>query len=352
MPNQFGIDRVYLTFRMPAGDNGQIRVTTDLFQNTNIATNSYYQGWTIRLKYAYFQYTGLRDVFGSGSSLLGRVGSVQNVIVDQAEAFWPRYLQQGAVEHTGFFSSADMGVAGLLTLANKWGEIYGTIVNGPGYTSSEKDRFKDVAIRVSLAPFARSTSTNALFKSALVVPWYYRGAVGSAFAVGGAGQAGPGVNGAITDGMTRDRYGVFVGVKDHRLTAGADVAQRIDQSESGLNTGVSPRAATDSMGRLIDGYVLVRPFEWLDASKRSPISIVARYDRLTPNIRPTSPSYAGTTPSYSFTLLGASYDVTQHITLALDWQVQSPMGFPPATGTNLRAAPTQSALFAHWVATF
>src|SRR4051812_39669139 len=36
-PNQFSIDRAYLTFRMPAGDNGQIRVTTDVFQNTNNA---------------------------------------------------------------------------------------------------------------------------------------------------------------------------------------------------------------------------------------------------------------------------------------------------------------------------
>ena len=63
-PNQFGIDRVYLTFRMPAGDNGSIRVTTDVFQNTSTATNGYYQGWAIRLKYAYFQYAGLKDAFG------------------------------------------------------------------------------------------------------------------------------------------------------------------------------------------------------------------------------------------------------------------------------------------------
>src|SRR5215207_9494426 len=54
-PNQFGIDRVYLTWRLPAGDNGLVRITTDVFQNTNNATNGYYQGWAIRIKYAYFQ---------------------------------------------------------------------------------------------------------------------------------------------------------------------------------------------------------------------------------------------------------------------------------------------------------
>ena len=43
-PNLFGLDRAYLTFRMPAGDNGAIRITTDIFQNTNPAQNAYYAG--------------------------------------------------------------------------------------------------------------------------------------------------------------------------------------------------------------------------------------------------------------------------------------------------------------------
>src|SRR4051812_9843268 len=47
-PNSFNLDRAYLTFRMPAGDNGAIRVTTDLFQNGSTAATNYYQGWSIR----------------------------------------------------------------------------------------------------------------------------------------------------------------------------------------------------------------------------------------------------------------------------------------------------------------
>jgi len=58
-PNLFDLGRAYLTFRMPAGENGAIRITTDVFQNTNPAQNTYYQGWVIRAKYAYLQYTGL-----------------------------------------------------------------------------------------------------------------------------------------------------------------------------------------------------------------------------------------------------------------------------------------------------
>jgi hypothetical protein len=350
-PNQFGIDRVYLTWRMPAGDNGAIRITTDVFQNTNTATNGYYQGWAIRIKYAYFQYTALRGALGEGSSLTGRVGALHNVIIEQTDPFWPRYLQQNGVERTGYFSSADVGAAALLTLGKRMGEVYGTVVNGPGYTSFDRDRFKDLALRVTLTPFAAS-NRNVFVKSFVFVPWYYKGAVGSTFAAGGAGQVGPGDNGAVTEGLTRDRYGIFAGVRDRRFSLGLEFAQRADQSETGANTTATPRVVNDSTGRLMAGYVVARPLEWFDAAKRSPFSVIARYDRLTPNTDPTHANYAGTTPYYDYTLFGASYDLNQRITLALDWQQNSPKGFPPPTGTNVRPTPRQSTVFLHWQATF
>jgi hypothetical protein len=185
----------------------------------------------------------------------------------------------------------------------------------------------------------------------VVAPWIYRGAVGSAFAAGGAGQVGPGDNGAITDALSRNRYGVFAGVKDRRASIGFDYAQRVDESEAGANTVASPRTVTDSTGRLIDGYIVARPLEWFNAAKQSPLSVVARYDRFTPNTSPSSANYAGTTPSYEYTLLGASWDLNQRITLALDWQQNAPKGFPPATGTNVRAISRISTVFLHWQAT-
>ena len=351
-PNNFGIDRVYLTWRLPAGDNGAVRVTTDVFQNTNSATNAYYQGWAIRIKYAYFQYTALRNKLGNGSSLVGRVGALHNVIIEQTDAFWPRFLQQNGVERAGFFSSADVGAAGLLTLGNRLGEVYATVVNGPGYTAFDRDRFKDVALRVTLTPFAASNA-NAFVKSFVVVPWYYKGQVGSLFAAGGANQVGPGDNGAVTEGLTRDRYGLFAGVRDRRFSLGLEYGLREDQSETGANTAATPRVVRDSTGRLVAGYVVARPLEWFDAARRSPLSVIARFDRLTPNTDPTHANYAGTTPYYDYTLIGASYDVNQRITLALDWQANSPKGFPVATGTNVRPVPPrQSTVFLHWQATF
>jgi hypothetical protein len=229
--------------------------------------------------------------------------------------------------------------------------VYATITNGPGYAAVERDRFKDFAGRISLTPFGNSTS-NAIVKSLVISPWFYLGKLGSAFQSGGNLQVGPGTNGAATDGLTRDRYGVFAGVKDRRITGGLEYGQRKDESETGANTAALPRTVVDSTGRLMDGFVVARPLEWMDASAHSPLGIIARYDRFTPNTSPTSANYAGTTPSYSFTVLGLSYDLNQRITLAADWQAQSPSGFPPAGGANVRPTPRQSTLFLHWQATF
>src|SRR5438874_4884795 len=57
--NKFDIERVYLTFRMPAGDRAGIRVTTDIFQQQTAPNDAYYAGWSLRLKYGYLQYNYL-----------------------------------------------------------------------------------------------------------------------------------------------------------------------------------------------------------------------------------------------------------------------------------------------------
>lgn len=193
---------------------------------------------------------------------------------------------------------------------------------------------------------------NPLVRSLAITPWGYKGWVGSAFAAGGAGQIGPGTNGAVTDGMTRDRYGIFGGMKDRRLTAAAEWAQRSDESESGSNTNAAPRVTTDSSGRLLDAFIVARPLEWVNPGEKSNVGIVARLDHFTPNKSPAASAYAGSTPSYNFWILGASYDLTDHITLALDWQNQSGTGFPVPSGANVRAAPDNSTVFVHFQALF
>lgn len=153
-PNKFDIGRAYLNFRMPAGDRFSVRVTTDVKQQNG--SSGAYDGWIVRLKYAYLQADVAKSSDPDGFSALARVGMLHNVVIDHQQEFWPRYLNRVATELYGFFASADLGVAAQLELPGRAGEIYATLVNGSGYEHPESDRFKDFAARVSLTPLGRS----------------------------------------------------------------------------------------------------------------------------------------------------------------------------------------------------
>jgi hypothetical protein len=320
-PNKFDVERVYLTFRMPAGDHGAIRVTTDIFNNAN---GNYYNGWTARLKYAYFQYAWSPNFFT-------RVGMLHTVVVDHEETFWPRWISQVALEKAGFFSSADLGVAGQYTLSNKWGEVYATITNGPGYSQSETDRFKDFSARLSLTPMAKSTG---MFKTWTITPWYYKGSTAS---------TQPAV---FTDGLTRDRYGIFTGIKEHRLAAGLEWAQRTEGVET-ISAGPTQTVA-DRTGRLIDAFAVVRPMELSNPAQKSPFAVVARYDMFKPN---TASGSATTDAANKSLILGVFYDLNQRASFSLDYQGTTFSGYDPNNAVP-PTPPKASTIFAHWTVSF
>jgi hypothetical protein len=335
--NQFGIDRAYLTFRMPAGDRAAIRITTDIFQNT---TNGYYSGWSVRLKYGYLQYDVARDIGGhKGFALTGRIGMLHTVLVDYEESFWPRFYAQVATERNGFFSSADVGAAALLQLPGGYGELYGTITNGAGYASSENDRFKDVALRLSINPLASSSS--AYLRSFSLSPWVYKGFTASKF------QNDPstlpaGWQGNVSGGLAKDRYGLFAGFRDRRLVLGGDIARHTEDVESGSNTAADPRTVSPRRGTLLDAFAIARPLEWFDATRKSSIGVVARVD----HFRPYSNAPAASNPDAAdrFVLGGVFWEPTPRTTLALDYQAQ--------TRTSGSRTPEQRTLYLHWNATF
>jgi hypothetical protein len=324
--NKFDVERAYLTFRMPAGDRASIRITADVFQQTTPPNDVFYRGWVIRAKYAYLQYDYLKSAGWNG---LVRGGLLHNVVIDHVEGFWPRWISQTPIERAGFFSSADAGVATLVTLPNKFGEFYATIVNGTGYTSRETDRFKDYAARLSLTPL--SGSDNKIIKTLALTGWTYIGAVGSQFSAGGAGQVGQ-----IGSSMPRTRAGVFVGVRDPRLSAGFDWATRKDARETGLNTIASPRAEIDSTGRLIAGFVTAKPFQLLNDKSTFPLGLIGRWDRFKPNTD---------LPGYINTVIGGlTWDLNKKSAISLDYQEQV-----PHSGAVIAATKTY---FLHLVANF
>ncbi|HEX5072249.1 MAG TPA: hypothetical protein VFW03_03545 [Gemmatimonadaceae bacterium] len=309
--NEFVVERAYLTFRMPAGEHTSIRITTDVFRSTDSSNNAY----TIRAKYAYLQYESSK--LSNGLVLAGRAGIIENVVVPYLENFWPRYLSQMAVERAGFFASADVGVGALVTFPDKRGEIYAHIVNGPGYTARERDRFKDFAIRVTYTPLMNEPA-GSLLQTFTVLGWGYKGALASTFVNGGAGQIGP-----VGDALDRSRFGFFAGIRDPRLVLGAEFASRHDGADQGLNTLASPRIATTTRGRLYSAFTLVRPWAFSNVNHKSPFGLLARYDHVSPTVSAdgfVTPPPPSTENSYHVLIGGAFVDISSRAQLALDYQ--------------------------------
>jgi hypothetical protein len=323
--NKFDLERTYLTFRMPAGDRASIRITADVFQQTTAPQDAFYRGWVIRAKYAYLQYDLVKSATWNANI---RGGLLHNVVIDHIEQFWPRWVSTTPVERAGFFSSADAGVATTISFPNHLGEIYATIVNGPGYTSRETDRFKDYAARLTLTPL--SNSDNKVLKTFALSGWTYIGAVGSQFVNGGAGQVG-----TVGISMPRTRSGVFLGLRDPRLTAGAEWDVRKDGSETGANTLVSPRVEVDSTGQLLAGFFTAKPFQ-LFSSSTFPLGVVARWDRFKVNTDKDG---------YINTIIGGlTWDLNKRSAISLDYQEQT-----PHSGAVIAATKTY---FLHLVANF
>ncbi len=324
--NRFDVERAYFTFQTPVRDRLAVRVTTDLFQQTNPGSDSFYRGWIIRAKYAYLQYNF--PVQASWRAWI-RAGLLQTVFIEQDEKTWPRWISSSATERAGYFSSADAGVSASTTLPARLGEVYATVTNGPGYTSREVDRFKDYAARLTLTPWARDTAS-WLGGVALSV-WGYKGATASRFAEGGTGQTG-----TIGSGLARDRFGAHVSAAGSSFTAAAQYARRVEQTESGANTTVSPRSVADSTGVLTSAYLVLRPFLRKGAKSPLPLSVIGRFDRVV--------SSQQTSATYNVVIGGLIWDLSKNVSLSVDYQETTPVKHNPVSPVKT--------YFAHLVARY
>lgn len=333
--NKFDLERVYLTFRMPAGDRASIRVTTDVYQQQNAPNDAYYAGWAVRMKFAYLDYRYLTGG-PAGFSGSARMGIINNVIIDHDEEFWPRWISQTLTDRMGLMSPADGGVGTTLTLPNRLGEIYALVSNGSGYTSRETDRFKDPAIRVTLTPLANSKSR--LLSTWSISPWYYKGEVASRFVAGGVGQVG-----AVGEGLRRDRWGVLTGLRDPRFTLGAHYVQFTGESETGNNTAAIPRVVVDSTGHALSLYGFAHPLAFLDTSQNR-LGAVVRYDKIVTNTT--------TDAAYHVFIAGLTYDLTKRAAVSVDYQEQLTDEATTVGAFTTLATPPLKTWFVHMVANF
>jgi hypothetical protein len=323
--NKFDLERAYLTFRMPAGEKVSVRITADVFQQTASGSDAFYRGWTLRAKYAYLQYNFLN---GREWRVNARVGLLHTIFIDYDEQFWPRWIAPSPTDRAGYFSSADAGIAATISLPKKLGDVYATVVNGPGYTSREVDRFKDYAVRISLNPFASRLVSPLEYLA--VTGWVYKGSTASKFSDGGQGQAGE-----IGSALDRDRWGIHLGALHPRANLGIEYASRSEEGETGNNTIDSPRSVIDSTGTLFSVYAVVRPFK-AGRSTSHPLSLIARYDRVGVNDSPIA--------RYRVIIGGLGWDISKVASMSLDIQDTKPI--------NRDAVEPSRIWFAHFVARF
>jgi hypothetical protein len=92
----------------------------------------------------------------------------------------------------------------------------------------------------------------------------------------------------------------------------------------------------DSTGTLVAGYAIMRPLSFGGGRSDSPLSLIARYDRVTTN--------TNTGWKYKVVIAGLSWDLSKRASVSADYQETTPV-----TGSPI--APSKM-YFAHFVARF
>ena len=130
----------------------------------------------------------------------------------------------------------------------------------------------------------------------------------------------------VPDGLTRSRKGVFVGLRDRRLTAGLDWGTRTETAELGLNTAASPRTTYDNTGTLTTAFLMMRPTELFsdDPQFKSPLNLFVRVDNYKPYDNATAAGAQTTSAANQFLAAGLSWDLTARATFSLDIQNLTP----------------------------
>lgn len=301
--NKFDIERAYLNFRASSGSRDSIRVTLDVFQQRDDTRNEYYRGWTMRVKYAYLNHDFVQGS-GDAMKLWARLGLIQTVVIEKEEQFWNRGLSPVAVDQLGFFNSADAGAGLGITLPDRIGEVYATIVNGAGYQSRETDRFKDFQARLTLTPWAKGSG---FLQGLQLSPWVSIGGRSSDF-VTQRGTVQP-----VADAREKNRYGFLTTYRNPRFVFGAQLARKLDVAESADTTQDVAPATRDVTGELVSVFGFWRP---IGPATSSPWSVLARVDDFKPD-----EDASGSQRRY---IIGTTWELSSRTSVTLDVQSFSP----------------------------
>ena len=256
----FNVERTYINVKGKLGDDVSFRITPDIYRPSGGG------GMAFRLKYAYADIAVAKD-------LTLRAGVQQTQWIDFVDSHWKlRGVNMTITDMRGFFSSADLGLGVMYTLPGAYGDLNGYIFNGSGYGGSnpngDGDKYKDLALRVHLNPFAGVEP----LKNLTVAGYGYFGKYGT--------------------GSEKNRFGGFVRYSGDFGGLGAEYDVRKDSSVTG--TGFS-----------VFGRVNVTP----DAA------LFGRFDHYNPDT-----DVSGV--QEDFVVAGASYWLVKYATVALDYKLR------------------------------
>ena len=250
--NAFDFDRAYLSVTAPLWEKAIFKYTLEGGDVRDLDTT----GTSTQLDTASKQlYLEQQDLLEPG--VVGRMGLQPVPIIDQQTKFWGhRFLNKVALERWSYMSSSDLGVG--LAYVQPRIEVYTAVLNGEGWKSAERRKYKDINIYSQWYPLAS--------KKWLV-----------------AGGAIFGRNDAVSTNEGPDyrrRFSVQTGYKeDKRFTAAVSFDYLIDSPTNNSSH------TEDKVGNLYSGYVIVNSalmglWEQLE--------LIARVDYLNPDINKSS----------------------------------------------------------------
>lgn len=226
--NRFDIERTCLNLESKISGKAKIRVTTDVYQNVKatsikvedgsksdnsdikeVKITSYYDGWSVRMKHAYFDYELVPN-------LVLRMGMICTPWISATDKVWNyRFVKPTFTDSIKFFSSADLGASLNIKLPREHGEIVLAVLNGPGFSKAEEDKYKDIFPVLILSPFPRDKVLKEL-------------------KVGGYGYLGRRT--FKDEALSRDRLGGMWCFSYDFLSVGGEVAFSKDQYLSEIGT--------------------------------------------------------------------------------------------------------------------
>jgi len=158
-PSAFNVSRAYINVTGQLNHLFAFRITPDIVRETG-AGSSVAGSMTLRLKYGYAQ-MNLDDWLWRGTYV--RAGLIQTPYVDFEETVY-RYRFQGGVftDREGYLTSSDYGAIARTLLPRGYGEIYGGVYNGEGFTRADPNDQKAYEVRATIRPFPSGNLSRGL----------------------------------------------------------------------------------------------------------------------------------------------------------------------------------------------